>query len=222
MDEIDYTDTGFNDFMSMYADNDPNKKMVQNQQPNFDFKSSISTSGSLINDSEMLGKMNGKSEMLGKMNATVDSGKGLLSKAGSGLSKGLDSVGGIGGATEIAAGGLELFKMAKGDNYDTSAEGGGPGSSMAAITGGATTGMKMGAALGPIGMAGGALVGGLIGGLSRASANREYGRNMITNNLKLNEIDKAENAETYQMEQGKESLGLLKGLRQKQLGIFNS
>ena len=199
---MEYSDTALDDFMSRFGDNDPNKEMVQKRKKVIPINSNQLGMASIKDDLDPL----------------AAKAKGIDLPKGEGLLSGI-------GAEEImdtASGVLQLGQMAKGDMYDTSANSGGIMNAQTAITSGAMTGANAGKILGPWGMVAGAAIGGAIGGISRGKAAKEYGDNLIKKNLNDNRISKAENAETYAMEQGQESLGLLKGLRQKQLGIINT
>lgn len=221
---MEYNDTALDDFLDRFGDKDSNKKKDFNFNSNANYPGvgfSATTPRPLVSNIatslEPMKAMESKIDMGTDplsdvpVGAEVAGGEGLLAKAG-----------GVSGVMSMASGGMELFNMAKGGGYDTSAEGGGIMSATSAISSGAMKGAQAGANLGPWGAAGGAIVGGLIGGLSRGAASREYGKNLVTANLKENAVEKAENADTFAMEQGQESLGLLKGLRQKQLGIQNT
>ena len=115
-----------------------------------------------------------------------------------------------------------MGKSITGKQFDTSADGSGPGKAGGAVMSGAATGFKAGMATGnPVLAAGAAVVGGGLAAIGHSTAMRKYGDNLIKKNIGLNTLEKAKNEELYAMERGKESLGLLKGLRQKQLGISN-
>lgn len=210
-----YTDTALDDFLTRFGDDDPNKQMVQNRPKVNPISAQKADLGltAIKSQEPLLNPLEAK-----PMGVEVDKGAGLLS----GAEGAMDKVGGAAGVIGMATGALDLVSMARGKQYDTSAEGGGVMNAETAITSGAVKGATAGMALGPVGAAVGGLIGAGVGGFSQSAAEKEYNKNRRIYNLANDEVANAESAETYQMEQGKESLGLLKGLRQKQLGIHNS
>jgi hypothetical protein len=130
---------------------------------------------------------------------------------------------GVGDYAEVALGGIELAHNLRGDQFDTSVEGGGPGKAGGAIMSGAATGFKMGMATGnPIIGAAGAAVGGLVSTFAHTKAMKEWQGNRTRYNLNENALERAKREEEYARSEGMNSRGLLKGLRQKQLGIINT
>ena len=146
------------------------------------------------------------------------------------LSERLDQVIGIAGE---AAGQLNnamgLMGYANGDNFDTSAEGGGPGKQGVAILDGAQKGAQLGGKLGsiagPIGQAIGQIVGtiggGITGGVGQRKAVRQYQHNREEFNLNKNALERDRNKRDYAQQEGLASLEGLKSLREKQLGIIS-
>lgn len=211
MDEIDYTDTIYDDFMNRIGDYDPEKKMIQKRSKVAPIIASMSDRGLTAIKSDV--------PLLDPSKISAPAGteigkKGLLS---SGQSPD------AGDYAEAAGGAMALYNMGSGGMYDTSAEGGGVGTAGSAIASGAVTGAATGFTIGgPWGAAIGGVIGGAVGGFSQKAASKKYARNRIMYNQAKNDVLKAEIDEAYYMEEGQESLGLLKGLRQKQLGVFNS
>ena len=114
---------------------------------------------------------------------------------------------------------MELLKNFQGDQFDTSAEGGGPGKAGGAIVKGAADGAKAGAVLGPYGMVVGAAIGGLASTFGHSKAMKEYRENQVTHNLALNAEEKAVRQDEFARSEGLASMMDLKSLRKKQLGI---
>jgi len=220
----DYNDTALDDFLTRFGDDNPNKGKATTFNPKSNYpgvgfsgvtpRLPVSAIPSPLEPMSLMGSKPNGGEALSidkPIGVDVPKGEGLLSKAG-----------GVSGVMSMASGGMELFNMAKGGGYDTSAEGGGVMNATSAISSGVMKGAQAGAALGPWGAAAVGLIGGIVGGVSQRGAAREYNENVVKSNLKKNTIEEAENSDAYAMEQGQESLGLLKGLRQKQLGILNT
>lgn len=137
---------------------------------------------------------------------------GMMSKLGQGASMGL--------AAAPAA--MGMFSDIKGDQFDTSAEGGGPGKVGGHVLKGAATGAQQGAAIaGPYG----AVIGGVIGGaaplIGYAGKQEEYIDNQKKLNKKESYFEKAQREDQYRMEEGLASINNLKALREKQLGILS-
>ena len=130
------------------------------------------------------------------------------------------------GVGDYATAGMGVFEIAQnagGKQFDTSADGGGPGKAGGAIMSGAAAGFKAGMATGnPIIAAGGAVVGGLVSTFAHSAAMKKYGKNIIKKNLNENVIERAQNEEEYARSEGLVSMSNLKNLRQKQLGIVNT
>ena len=152
--ENTFTDTALDDFMSRFGDKDPNKKMSQNFQSNparterFGNAAVTGADGNnisgaanpnLVDFAGLLGKpmepmiSNDKPMELMKMRDSKDIAADINPKVkGEGLAK----AGGIAtSALSVAPTAISMVKDFKGDSFDTSAEGGGPGSESAAIMG---------------------------------------------------------------------------------------
>jgi len=137
--------------------------------------------------------------------------------------KGLAKIGAVGGAAlSVAPDALQLGQLASGKSFDTSAEGGGVGSKGNAMLTGAMSGAKIGKVLGPAGMIVGAVGGAVLGKMGRNKAAVEYDENLKKRNIAEDEIIRARREDDYYMQSGRESMGALKNLRKKQLGLLNS
>jgi len=137
--------------------------------------------------------------------------------------KGLAKAGAIGGAAlSVAPDAIQLGQLASGKSFDTSAEGGGVGSKGSAMLTGAMSGAKIGKLLGPGGMIAGAVGGAILGSEGRKKAAIEYDENLKKRNISEDEIIRARREDDYYMASGRESMGALKNLRKKQLGLLNS
>jgi hypothetical protein len=219
-------DTALNDFIKRMGDNDPNK--IKSQDPitpinymenNFQKESDLERSAkfgkaALKTGSGLLAKKVDTPEGM----TPADSVDGNTTKIEGDVQEGPD----VAGALEGVSHGMKLVDNIKGGQFDTSADGGGPGKAGGAIVSGATTGMQFADSIGlkdPLSKGIAAVTGGLISTFAHSSAQKKYQKNQVTANLKENALQKAQSEEAYAMSEGEESKGLLKGLYQKQLGI---
>ena len=122
-------------------------------------------------------------------------------------------------ALGMAPGVMSLIDNAKGGQFETGADSGGPGKAGGAILQGAATGAELGKAAGPYGAAAGAVVGGLISTFAHSKASKEYKKNGQIQGMKEDALEKAKRKEEYGMSEGLASMENLKNLRQKQLGL---
>lgn len=129
---------------------------------------------------------------------------------------------GVGDYGSLAMEGLDLVDTIKGNKFDSSAEGGGPGKSNA-IMSGIKTGATVTAATGNPIIGAAAAVGVMaVTALSHGSAQKEFLTNRKRFNKSSDRVSEAEREEELARSKGLMSMNLLKGLRQKQLGIFNT
>ena len=149
--------------------------------------------------------------------ANIDENKNIAKK-------GLAKAGAVGAtALSVAPDAMQLGQLATGKSFDTSAEGGGVGSKGNAMLTGAMSGAKIGMKFGgPVGLVAGALGGALLGKAGRNKAAVEYDENLKKRNIAEDEIIRARREDDYYMASGRESMGALKNLRKKQLGLLNS
>lgn len=237
-------DSAYDDFFNRFGDKDPNKRMTQSvgfkgesfkpmQTLDFGVLSGSQTEGEQakpINKANQ-GKvdfsfMNGKpSEVKTSQMPAIDVGEvtkgmeGLLSPETDVASKGGP---GIGAYADAAIGAVGLVSMAKGDTFNTSADSGGVGSAGSAAFSGAAQGAQAGMAFGPLVAGIGGAVGAGAGLIGHNQAKHEYNANVYNQNQSLDSIERLENDEAWRMKNGEESMGLLKGLREKQLGIIKT
>lgn len=154
----------------------------------------------------------------------VMSGQELNQDSKSGLGSAIEGAGGAAGIASGAMGmaddAVGLWGNISGDNFDTSAKGGGVGSGAGAALQGGMQGMKMGMQVGgPWGAAIGAAVG--AGGtlISHGEARKEYMKNVKETNLNEDAFSRQERENEYRVSEGLASIKNLKGLREKQLGL---
>lgn len=206
-------DSALDEFLKRYGDNDPNKFMTQNQKrPPL---TSIETkSKGLVNIDPNMKIETGMPD-----NMPIQNQLSELSNDGASFGEKALAVGNKG--LEMLPQGLQLISFAKGDQFDTSAEGGGPGKAGGAILQGAATGAQLGKNFGPLGTAIGATAGGLISTFAHKGAMKEWRENQKKHNFKLNALEKAKREDEYAMAEGLASMNALKGLREKQLGIIS-
>lgn len=227
-------DSALEDFLKRFGDSDPNKFMTQNQtiSPMAKTMSSYATMGrptasSLINNLNLKGltSLSGESKIedapeLDPKSTGLEEEDMSFSEL---ASKGSDLL-------QAAPSVMGLINNAKGGQFDTSAEGGGPGKAGGAIlmgaTQGADAGEKIGSVIGgpiggTIGKIGGAVFGGLTSTFAHTKAMKEWRKNQIKHNLGLNALEKAKHREEYAISEGLASMENLKNLREKQLGILS-
>lgn len=213
-------DSALDDFLSRFGDTQTTQtkqKPVSTLKP-AGFSDSI-TSG--IQQAGLLGRMKdpikeAREKIIGKPEtalATNGDASGLLDKASN-----------IGGKVlDAAPSALALIDNFKGGQFDTSADGDGPGKAGGAIMQGAAQGKQLADSLGlkdPISQGVGLLGGALVSTFAHKGAMKKYRKNQVRKNLQENALEKAERAEEYAMAQGLESMENLKALRQKQLGVI--
>lgn len=233
-------DSALDDFLSRFGDKDPNKYKVQNQKRiPATLASELNTQGLTSNLTRGLpGSEESVSELktqgLTDTFTKNDPLKGMngdlkLSDTENLKKSGHPGVDLAGDALGLAANTVEMVNFAKKSQYDTSAEGGGPGKASAGIMQGTAKGAEMGATvgkfLGPVGGAiatvGGAALGGLVSAFAHKGAMREYSNNRRKANQKKDVLSKAKLEEDYAISEGLASMQNLKSLREKQLGIYN-
>lgn len=259
LEDIDFGDVAFNDFMSRFGDPDPNRFMVQNK---FKSKNAIQSSQQLqdkgfgvlgeqgldvynnsgigsgspgqgIGSTETPQEKRQKSRQ-DRLSDRIDraADRGATQEKLDKLSGKLENEKGEGllatkemGAGDYGSLGMEALDVVdtlKGNKYDSSAEGGGPGKS-GAIEKGVSTFATVTAATGnPIigGIAGAGVL--AVSHFKHQGANREFYDNRKKFNKSGDKVSEAEREEELARSKGLMSMNLLKGLRQKQLGIFNT
>lgn len=208
-------DSALDDFLKRFGDDDPNKFMTQNtkRQPVSSVMSDTGFSakgltGNLTSGLEDVSLGNNLKTESSPLEET-----GSENKISDGLSK----------AASALPSAMSLISNAKGDQFDTSAEGGGPGKAGGAIMGGAASGMQLASSIGlkdPLSQGIAALGGGLISTFAHKGAMKEYRENQKKANRSENALEKAKREEEYAQSEGLASLNNLKALRQKQLGII--
>ena len=198
-------DQALYDFMERFGDDDPNKEMVQNQTNNKPMYQ-YDEQGNRI-DRVPVSSVNAGIQALGATMGTPESAKAELFKSASGVDFSGAEVGG--GEAAKGLGGIE---------------GGGPGKAGGAILQGTMQGKQFADSLGlkdPISQGVAMLGGGLISTFAHKSAMKEWVRNQHKENLKENQVITGEREEDWAMSQGLKTLGNLKDLRKKQLGILS-
>jgi len=129
---------------------------------------------------------------------------------------------GAGDYAQAAMGAFEIGKSFSGKQFDTSAEGSGPGKVGGHIATGAMKGFQAGMATGnPFIAAGGAIVGGLAPLVSHGKMIKEWRENQKVANLEKDALSSKELANDTAMKNGLQGLEDVKSLRKKQLGILS-
>lgn len=196
-------DSVLNDFIARFGD--PNENTLPDERPKVNQISSLASEGHTKLGGGLL-------EMKGDQLATEVEGNNPTGKN--------VNLGGIASeALGAAPGVMSLIDNAKGGQFETGADSGGPGKAGGAILQGAATGAELGAAAGPYGQAAGAVVGGLISTFAHSKAQKEYKKNGQRQGMKEDALEKAKRKEEYGMSEGLASMENLKSLRQKQLGL---
>lgn len=210
-------DSALDDFLARFGDPDPNKPMVQNQKR---IPVSLATEGTGFKASGLTSLATTglqQTELPSKLNLSTDSDDEQESFGDKASDIGLK-------ALSAAPSAISLINNAKGGQFDTSADGGGPGKAGGAILQGAVQGQQLASNLGfkdPLTQGLFALGGGVVSTLGHKKAMKEWRRNQVKQNLSENALEIAKNEEEYAMEQGLASLKNLKSLREKQLGIIS-
>ncbi len=125
----------------------------------------------------------------------------------------------VAGYADLAIGAYQIAGNFQGDQFDTSAEGGGPGKAGGAIVKGTADGAAAGMVFGPWGAAVGALAGGLASTIGHSKAMKEWREKQVKHNLALNAEELMVRQDEYSRSEGLASMENLKSLREKQLGI---
>ncbi len=269
LEDIDFNDDAFNDFMSRFGDLDPNKEMIQTK---FKSKRAIKTSqqlqdkgfgalgeqgldiynglglGSDSDNSRITGQEKRQNSSQNRLSNRIDraadrgdletveklteklklaKGDGIFSNEYFDDAQSFEDIasGTVGAGISAAPHGLQMIDNIKGGQFDTDADSGGPGKAGGAIMSGAATGAQLADSLGfkdPIVKGIFAVGGGLVSTFSHTSAMKEWRENQRKQNLSDREIEKATREEEFARSEGLMSMGALKGLRQKQLGILNA
>ncbi len=229
-------DSALEDFLKRFGDTDPNKKMIQNE---YRAPGAIKTSQELQDDANESRGLNGwlrtgESE-LGKKTKDLVPFDGEVAEQTwgkdldipEGESSGADGVSDGEGFTKGKAAGYANLGMGayqaalnfQGDQFDTSAEGGGPGKPGGAIAKGAADGAAAGMVFGPWGAGAGAIVGGLASTIGHSTAMKKWRKEQVKHNLALNAEETMVRQDEYSRSEGLASMANLKSLREKQLGI---
>lgn len=218
-------DPALQDFLDRFGDPDPNKFMTQNQKPPLPINplrkevqpiSELKSEGltSMIKSPEDMLQSNATEAMAGVDVGGATKGPGFGSVASMALDKGLQAAPSV----------MGLISNAKGGQFDTSVEGGGPGKAGGAILQGTMQGKQLADSLGlkdPISQGVAMLGGGLISTFAHAGAQREYKKNVVEKNLKEDTLERAKHEEEFAQSQGLLSMQNLKKLRERQLGILS-
>ena len=228
-------DTALNDFLSRFGDTDPDKETVQKRKP-VESVNGLKPTGlvgglarGLQNTDESVGtpETEGMTDVLTEGITTTkdDISKVTKSKiAETGGEGGLaKAMGGVDPAAAIASGG-KLLGNIKGDQFDTSGEGAGPGKAGGAIFEGGTDAMAFASSVGlkdPLSQGIAAVAGGLVSTFAHKSAMKEFRSNQKTVSKAEDAISQARSDSEYAQEQGLASNEALKTLRSKQLGLSN-
>ena len=244
MNEIDYMDTALDDFLKRFGDTDPNKKIIQNkyQSPNViktsqeleDERNRGLLDNSVFTNSEF-SKIGDKKNpelrpKIEKIPTTLIGVEGEEINMNPPQGVDVEKSPGLLGTKEMGAGdyiglGVNAIDTFQGLNqFETSAESGGPGEGGGAIlkAGASTFGTTLQATGNPIIAGGAAIISGLATGLAFGKARKKYGKNVIKSNLNKNALEKAKREEEWARSEGLISMGNLKALREKQLGILNT
>jgi hypothetical protein len=236
-------DSAMDDFMKRYGDNDPNKKMVQHQfrapskavqEEAFSLADVDATEGLYKNAKEGLASLKEEELATGAVSELVPKGIGeltgsmpdqLKTEATSGVAKkGLSGADAVSGGMGLVTTGMQAFSDFKGDGYETDADSGGPRGAGAKAVSGAANGFKAGmdATGNPLIAAGIGLVAGVAPIVGRGRAAKEYKHNQYVANSGESALQKAQRQRETDTENGLASMKSLKGLREKQLGIYNT
>ena len=231
-------DSALEDFLKRFGDTDPNKKMIQNE---YRAPGAIKTSQELEDDANRnqgYGNLNVDSfeqwkkeresekskdfvpydgevaEQTWGKGLEIPEGKSSDAEKGEGLTKGK-----VAGYAQLGMGAYQMAGNFQGDQFDTSAEGGGPGKAGGAIAKGAADGAAAGMVFGPWGAAVGAFTGGLSSIVGHSKAMKEWREKQVKHNLALNAEELMVRQDEYSRSEGLASMANLKSLREKQLGI---
>lgn len=130
---------------------------------------------------------------------------------------------GAGDYAQLAMAGVQIGSSFSGKQFDTSAEGSGPGKAGGHIIGGAATGFQAGmqATGNPLIAGGMAVVGALGPALGHRKAMREWRENQTRRNREKDAVANRELEDMYAMSQGMASMSHLQDLRKKQLGMLS-
>jgi len=231
----DYEDSALNDFIGRFGDDDPNKELVQTKNKS---KYAVKTSQELEDKANKGLSMEGF-EAFQKNNPITTGGlntpyNGEVAKQTWGENinipegKSKPAVKPKGQSPDVAdyamagAQGYEFVGNAfGGKQFDSSAEGGGPGKAGGQIALSASKGAQAGMAFGPWGAVIGAGVGAGSAIIGHSKAQKEYNENRKKYNLGNDAVANAKMEEEYARSEGLESMSNLKALRQRQLGILS-
>lgn len=207
-------DSALDDFLKRFGDTDLNKFKIQNEKR---LPVSSVTEGTGFKAQGLTDNLTGNNplkDLTGNLEASEDEKENGLLKAKDIASKGLEAL----------PSAISLIDNAKGNQFDTSADGSGPGKAGGAIIQGASQGMQLAGSIGlkdPISQGIAALGGGLISTFAHTGAMRKWRSNQVKANLQENALEKAQRQEEYARSEGLASLSNLKDLRKKQLGIIS-
>lgn len=233
-------DTALEEFLKQFGDTDPNKSMVQNQRSSIpknllglqEQEMNYNGLANQISDPKLRPK-NLKSlvseikptGLQGTDIGTKDIDTNLLKKDSIESPSFIDKAKDVGGKVlDAAPAAMGLISNMKGEQFDTSADSGGPGKAGGAIMQGAATGIQLANSVGlkdPLSQGLFALGGGLISTFAQTKAMKEWRKNQVKQNRSENALEKKTREEEYSRSEGLMSMDALKGLRQKQLGILN-